>query len=111
MKTTTKEVTTKFFNAILQLMSEATSDEYAIVALRNVKKKLKKDFPLLKYIDVADPTDVDPLINKVDTVRLGKLLGIIIDTVGSDIVKRNLAQQLNKDDLLYLSKLGVRLPK
>lgn len=105
-----KHVTTHFFTLLLYLVVYSTSNDYGAVVLRSIKKKLIKEYPFFKYVEIRDKAvKVDFAINTVSKQQVGKLFKSVMGMISSDFLKLYLQQRLDKEDLEFFDEVGLRL--
>ncbi len=105
-----KHVTTHFFTLLLNLVVDGTSNEYGAVVLQTIKKKLIKEYPFFKYVEIRDDSvKVDFAINTVSKQQVGKLFKSVIGMISSDFLKLYLQQRLDKEDLEFFNEIGLGL--
>ena len=54
---TTKDVTVSFFKVVLEVIARNSSKSYGMVVLKNIQKKLIKEFPFLNLIKIKNSVD------------------------------------------------------
>ena len=106
---TTKDVTVSFFKVVLEVIARNSSKSYGMVVLKNIQKKLIKEFPFLNLIKIKDSTiKVDGMINSIDTKNIKALFVCIIEIIGPNLLKLLIKEKLDMEDLRYLNRIGVR---
>ena len=106
---TTKDVTVSFFKVVLEVISVNSSRSYGLVVLKNIQKRLVRDFPFFKLIKIGTSTvKVDIMINSVSTKKIKSLFISIIDMIGPGLLKILMKEKLDIEDLKYLNRIGVR---
>lgn len=107
---TSKEVTEDFFEALLAVLAKNTSKNYGLIVFKNIKKQLIKEFPFFSLVNISDSTiKIERMINSIEIHELGMLLERIIEILGPDILKFLLKENLDKQDVIYLHKIGVKI--
>jgi len=110
--------------ALIEILSEASSSSYAVMAIDNVIKKTHEKHDYLKYIridssrysDGIDAVDIPKDIDKVRTSELGRGIQKIIESVakalgeqaGEDFVER-FRLRIGKTYILRLEEMGINL--
>lgn len=106
---TTQEFVTDLFKSILAVIAENSSKKYGLVAFNHTKKNLIKDFPFFNLITITDSSiKIDRRINSVDTKEIKKIFEKIIGILGPDVLKLLIREQLDEEDLKYITQIGVR---
>ena len=106
---TPQDVIKDFFQSILSVISKNSSKSYGLIILKDIKKKFTNDFPILRNIKITDITiKVDKSIKLSDTKEIVELFNKIIDSLGPDLLKLFIRQQLDREDISYLERIGVK---
>jgi len=106
---TVDDVTKDFLKSILVAISKNSSKSYGIFILKNLKKRLIKDYPLFKLIKFNNSNiEIDAKILTANTNDISKLLNKIINMLGPDILKLFIKDHLDNYDIKYLNSIGVR---
>ena len=107
---TTKEVTMKFFRVIFEVLSKNSSKKYAFVALKNMQKRLAKEFKFFKLIKIGGgKIVVHDAINSIGARNIKNLFIKIIDLLGPDFLKLLIREKMDSEDIKFLNRIGVRV--
>jgi len=99
-----------FFDAIISIVSQGTSDRYAAMVLKRFSQKNKSDFPFIKYI-IWHPSiiEIDPRINSINSETIGKFITKLVNSIFSELFKHLLKNKLSLDLAFDLKKIGVKI--
>ena len=97
-----------FFDNIVKIVSEGSSDKYVMMVLNKFVDVHKGIFPFLKYVSIdLNKIKVDKKINSVSHKLVGKFLKVLINSLFSQLffllVKRKIPLELAED----LKSLGI----
>ncbi len=107
---TTREVAENFFNVIFNVLASNSSKSYSRLIMDSIKAKLVKDFPFIASVSFTDSAvKVGEEINRAEKKKAGMLFGSVIELLGPDLLKLLIKEQLDIEDLNYLSSLGVKI--
>ena len=107
---TSQDVMKDFFQCVLEVISKNSSKNYGLIIFSDIKKKLAGNFPLLNLVEFTGSSiTVHKSANPVNPKEMVKLFNKIIDTLGPDILKLFIKQQMDSEDIAYLKKIGVKL--
>lgn len=116
-------IATKTLNVIVDIVSQKTSNSYAVTLLDNIIEKLKEKHSILRYItidksrynDGIKSISILPGINSVESYEFGKALRDIIkktrESLGDKYTSffEDFKKQLGADYLSEIEKLGVNM--
>lgn len=116
-------IATKTLNVIVDIVSQKTSNSYAVALLDNIIEKLKEKHSILRYITIDKSRYKDgiksigilPEINSVESYEFGKALRDIIkktrESLGDKYTSffEDFKKQLGADYLSEIEKLGVNM--
>ena len=107
---TSQDVITGFFRCVLGVISKNSSKNYGIIIFADIKKKLVGDFPLLNQVEfIGSSVTIRKGTKNINPKEMVDLFNKIIETLGPDILKLSIKQQMDAEDIIYLKKLGVKL--
>lgn len=99
-----------FIEAVCSVVSEGTSDTYAIMVIKKFNKSISAEFPFVKYIHLRyNKISVDKEINSINPKLIGEFIKKIINTLFSDLFKRMVKRELGIGLLGDLKAMGVRI--
>jgi len=99
-----------FFDTIIDIVSQGTSDTYAIMVLIKFNKKISSDFPLVKYINFNSKTiKINPKVDSLNSKIIAKYITKIVDSIFSDLFRHLLKKKMSLDLLDDFNKLGVKI--
>jgi hypothetical protein len=117
-------VTKHVIKALLDVLSEASTQSYAVLTVDNVLKKIRGQYDYLKYVridstrysDGIDAISVFPYIDGINPYELGKAIQKLIERVmlslggnaGRNFVEK-FKERLGKSYLLKVEEMGVNL--
>ena len=117
-------VTKNVIKALLDVLSEASTQSYAVLTIDNVLRKIREQYDYLKYVridsmrysDGIDAISVFPYIDAVSPPDLGKAIQKLIEKVmlslgenaGKDFVKK-FKEYLGNAYILKIEEMGVNL--
>jgi len=105
-----QQILTNFFVAIVRVVSEGTSDKYAVMVIKNFDKVNKKKFPFLRYIDFQlGKIIVNEKINSIDPKLVSKFITKLMDSLFSDLFKHLIRKKISVGLYEDLKKLGVKI--
>ena len=110
MKHTNQEILTHFFETIVRIVSEGTSDTFTVMILMKFNRRNSSDFPFLKFINIgSDKIKIDQKINSVNPKLIGEYITKLIDSLFSDLFKHLLKRKLDTELYKDLKKLSVKI--
>ena len=117
-------ITKNVIKALLDVLSEASTQSYAVLTVDNVLRKIREQYDYLKYVrvdsmrysDGIDAISVFPYIDAVSPSDLGKAIQKLIekvmlslgDNAGRDFVKK-FKECLGEAYILRIEEMGVNL--
>ena len=105
-----QEILTDFFESIIRIVSEGTSDSYAKLVLIDFNKRNRKDFPFVKYIhNDSKKIKVNEKINSVDSKLVSRFLNRLINSLFSELFKHLLKSKMNVKVCEELKEIGVKI--
>jgi len=104
-----KEILEHFFDVILGVVSEGTSDNYALMVISQFSKKISKDFPFVKYFSIKNSVKVDEKINRVDHKKVSKFITKLMDSLFSDLFKHLVKRKMDENLYNDLKLIGVKI--
>jgi len=105
-----QKILTNFFEAIVRVVSEGTSDKYAIMVIKKFCLISIKKFPIVKYVDFQhDKVIVNEKINSIDQKLVSKFITTLIDSLFSNLFKHLLRKKMSVGLYDDLKKLGVKI--
>ena len=110
MKHSNEEILTHFFETIVRIVSEGTSDTYTAMILMKFSSKNRSDFPFVKYIKIGpSQIEIDKKINSVNSKLMGRYITKLIDSLFSHLFKHLLKRKMNAELYKDLKKLSVKI--
>ena len=110
MKHTNEEILKHFFETIVRIVSEGTSDTYTAMILMKFGSKNRSDFPFVKYIKIVPhQVKIDKKINSVNSKLIGEYITKLIDSLFSHLFKHLLKRKMDAELYKDLKKLSVKI--
>ena len=99
-----------FFDTIISIVSQGTSDTYATMLLMRFNKKNASDFPFVKYINLQKKkTEINKKINSINSKLVAKYITKLVNSIFSDLFKHLLKREMSVELLKDFKKLGVKI--
>ena len=108
-----QQILTNFFRDIITVVSEGTSDSYAIMVISRFKKDNIKNFPFLEHVSLrpngqlSSSIEVSSKVDSVNPVLVRKFLTKLISSLFSDLFKHLLKRKMSTELYRDLKELGV----
>ena len=103
-------VTKNFFQVTKEIIAENTSPDYGLLAVREFKEKLGKEFKFLDDVYINKKSiKVSMDMDSVGKNELKRFFTKAINMIGPNYLKILLSERLNGRDLFFLEGIGVRL--
>ncbi len=103
-----KKTLDDFFQIIISVVSEGTSDSYALMVMDNFNKKNMKQFPFLKYIRTSrGKVEIGEQVNAVHPKLMAKYVLKLMNTLFSDLFRHLVRKKLSVGLYEDLKRLGV----
>ena len=110
MSHSNQQILKKFFETIIKIVSQGTSDTYAAMVLMRFNKKNTSYFPFVKYINLySKKIKINQEINSTNSKLVAKYITKLVDTIFSDLFKHLLKKEMSVDLLKDFRKLGVKI--
>ena len=104
------QILKNFFNTIIDIVSQGTSDKYASMVLMRFNKKNISDFTFIKYIDLySKKIKINQEINSINSKLIAKYITKLVNSIFSDLFKHLLKRKMGIDLLKDFKKLGVKI--
>ena len=105
-----QQILKKFFETIISIVSQGTSDTYAAMVLMRFNKKNTSDFPFVKYINLySKKIKINRKINSINSKLVAKYITKLVNNIFSDLFKHLLKKKMGIDLLKDFKKLGVKI--
>ncbi len=103
-----KKTLDDFFGIIISVVSEDTSDSYALMVMEKFNKKNEKDFPFLRYVRTRrGKIEIRDKINGVSPKFVAKYVKKLMDGPFSDLFRHLVRKKLSVGLYEDLKRLGV----
>ena len=98
-----------FLEAICRVVSEGSSDTYAVMILKKFNKEVSSEFPFVKDMHLySNRIEVSENINSVNKKAIGNYIKKLMNSLFSDLFKRLLKREIGIGLLEDLKEIGVR---
>ena len=82
MKHSNQKILTNFLNGIIKIVSEGSSEDYAVMVLMKFNKKNIKYLPFVKYLSKdSKKIIVDQKINSIDSRLVARFINKLINSL------------------------------
>lgn len=100
----------ELLDAILKIVSQGSSYEYALMVLKRFIEGSAEAFPFAKYINIsAGGIEVSEDINSVEPKLIGKFLRMMIKTLFSELFMLLVVKKLPEGLVKDLEYMGVNI--
>ena len=107
---TNQKILKNFFDTIIRIVSQGTSDTYATMILMKFNKENTSDFPFVKYINLySKKMEINQKINSVNSKLVAKYITKLVNSIFSDLFKHLLKKNMSLELLKDFKKLGVKI--
>jgi|TARA_Y100000310_G_scaffold216244_1_gene217256 hypothetical protein len=107
---TNRIILANFIGSVCNVVSEGTSDRYAIMILNKFNKSVKAQFPLVKYIHIRhNKVNINKEINSIDSKVIAKYIKKIMSSLFSHLFMRLVKRELDVSLLHDLQDIGVKI--
>lgn len=105
-----QKILKNFIWAICRVVSEGSSDNYAIMVITQFNKSNSAKFPFVKHIHLSsNKIIVDKEVDLVSSKLIAAFIKNIINSLFSDLFKRLVKRQLGIGLLEDLKEIGVKI--
>ena len=108
-----KELLAQFLARIIDEVSQSSSDNYAIMALRRFLRDMTAKYSFIKYINLSTLSSnpeqimIDDAINTVEPNIIADFMKNMVTTSFPELLKHLIVKKMNPDLVEDLNKLGV----
>ena len=110
MLRTNQKILKDFFDTIISIVSQGTSDTYATMVLVKFNKEIISDFPFIRHINLQKKKiEINKKINSINSKLVAKYITKLVNSIFSDLFRHLLKKEMAAELLKDFKKLGVRI--
>lgn len=103
------EVIKNLLEAICRIVSESSSDTYAVMILKKFNKEVCPEFPFIEYIHLnTNRIDIKEEIDSIDKKRIGMYIQKLMNSLFSDLFKRLVKREIGIVLLEDLKEMDIK---